>query len=306
MLGGFAHKSRMARARFFRPYAPLMKDPRAVRKLASSYDRRNNVPLAKFSRLSPTTWDEHVTSVLCDGEVHHGFTVDRLGVFINEDNFTGTPVVKKFAGRIVKNCNREVPRLGVLTLSQRGGNSYNFFERGPFGEWHGRDVRALSDRTVYSLYERGLLKASAVLHASGRWFYNEMMCPPYYPPLVAFIAEVAPVKVRPATAAPSPGHATLSRRSYRGFAMRFAPAGARDSCRQGGTPPRRTLSLGGVRHNPTAAALQSVTAHCLRLCSFDLPFGLAGRGSRGQPATALGGARAPAATQYGGMSRGLL
>ncbi len=75
---------------------------------------------------SLTTWDEHVTSVLCDGEVHHGFTVDRLGVFIHEDNFTGTPVVKKFAGRIVKDCNREVPRLGVLTLSQRGGNSYNF------------------------------------------------------------------------------------------------------------------------------------------------------------------------------------
>jgi len=137
VLGGFSHKSRMARARFFRPYAPLMKDPRAVRKLASSYDRRNNVPLAKFSRLSPTTWDEHVTSVLCDGAVHHGFTVDRLGVFINEDNFTGTPVVKKFAGRIVKNCNREVPRLGVLTLSQRGGNSYNFSSADPSGSGTG-------------------------------------------------------------------------------------------------------------------------------------------------------------------------
>ena len=218
-----SHKSRMARALFFRPYAPLMNDPRAVRKLASSYDRRNNVPLAKFSRLSATTWDENVTSVLCDGDVFHGFTVNRLGVFIDEDNFTGTPVVKKFAGRIVKDGRYDVPRLGVLTLSQRSGNSYNFFERGPFGVLDGRVVRALSDRTVYCLYESGNMKASAVVHASGRCWYNEMMCPPYYPPLVAFIAEVAPVKVRPATAAPSPGHATLSRRSYRGFAGSVCP-----------------------------------------------------------------------------------
>ena len=301
-----SHKSRMARALFFRPYAPLMNDPRAVRKLASSYDRRNNVPLAKFSRLSATTWDENVTSVLCDGDVFHGFTVNRLGVFIDEDNFTGTPVVKKFAGRIVKHGRYDVPRLGVLTLSQRSGNSYNFFERGPFGVLDGRVVRALSDRTVYCLYESGNMKASAVVHASGRCTYNDEICAPHHPPFLAIIAQVGPVEVRPATAAPSPGLATLSRRSNRGFALGLPPAGARDSCRQRGTLPRRTPSLVGVRHSPIAAALQSASTHCARLCSIHIPLGLAGRGSRGQPATARGGARAPGATQCGGMSRGLL
>ena len=258
-----SHKSRMARALFFRPYAPLMNDPRAVRKLASSYDRRNNVPLAKFSRLSATTWDENVTSVLCDGDVFHGFTVNRLGVFIDEDNFTGTPVVKKFAGRIVKDGRYDVPRLGVLTLSQRSGNSYNFFERGPFGVLDGRVVRALSDRTVYCLYESGNMKASAVVHASGRCWYNEMMCPPYYPPLLAFIAQVAPVQVRPATAAPSPGLPPSHDEAIVDLPARFAHAGARDSCRQRRTPPRRTFVPRGCATHPNSSCTAK-RGHALR------------------------------------------
>ena len=172
----------------------------------------------------------------------------------------------------------------MLTLLPGLGIVYG--EHGRFGEVDGRSLHALSDRVVYRVYEGGDLKASAVKHE--------------------IIAQVGPVEVRPATAAPSPGLATLSRRSNRGFALGLPPAGARDSCRQRGTLPRRTPSLVGVRHSPIAAALQSASTHCARLCSFHIPLGLAGRGSRGQPATARGGARAPAATQCGGMSRGLL
>ena len=244
----------MARCRESARHRPLETDPRAVCKLARSYDRRHSVRLGKFSRLSRITSDyeccqkccrPNVISVVCEGGVYHGFAVDSRGVFIH-DNEHGAGV-KRYAGRIgFSGKGYRVSSLGVLTLLPGLGIVYG--EHGRFGEVDGRSLHALSDRVVYRVYEGGDLKASAVKHATGRCTYNDEICAPHHPPFLAIIAQVGPVEVRPATAAPSPGLATLSRRSTRGFALGLPPAGARDSCRQRGTLPRRTPSLVGVRH----------------------------------------------------------
>ena len=54
--------------------------------------------------------------------------------------------------------------------------------------------------TEYRLYERGKQKASAWVFADGRCEYNDVACAPDDPLLLALIAQVAPVEVRPAGA----------------------------------------------------------------------------------------------------------
>ena len=114
----------MARCRESARHRPLETDPRAVCKLARSYDRRHSVRLGKFSRLSPITCDDeccqkccrpNVISVVCEGGVYHGFAVDSRGVFIH-DNEHGAGV-KRYAGRIGSSGKGYmVSSLGVLTL----------------------------------------------------------------------------------------------------------------------------------------------------------------------------------------------
>ena len=212
----------------------------------------------------------------------HGTAVHGRGVFLTEGPYAHR---LRFAGQ----CrDRHACGLGVLTWSN---GTKEYAELGSDGYCNGRLLnRSRTRSTKYCMYdERGNLKDDAFVFRDGRSFeYNGEACAPDDPRLLALIAQVAPVEVRPATAAPSPVLATLSRRCNRGFAGSFCP------------PQALATAVASEVHTHTARC------RCAQLCSFDILLGLAGRGSRGQPATAIGGARAPAATQYGGMSRGLL
>ena len=85
--------------------------------------------------------------------------------------------------------------LGVLTWS---GGFKEYAEHSPDGQFDGRclDRFAVGD-TEYCLYERGESKEHADVFADGRCWYNHVACAPDDPRLLALIAHVAPVEVRP-------------------------------------------------------------------------------------------------------------
>jgi hypothetical protein len=139
-----------------------------------------------------------------------------------------------------------------------------YAEHGPDGQCDGRCwVRCWADgTTVYILYERGKSKANARVHADGRcsynledsWMYNCERRAPDDPRLLVLIAQVGPVEVRPAAAAPHPllgpplrPHAIVRWVSR----LVLPPAGAGEDRGHRGAFPCRTLSLVAVSHNPT-------------------------------------------------------
>jgi hypothetical protein len=92
----------------------------------------------------------------------------------------------------------------VLTYS-RVSNKYA--EHGPDGRFDGRYLdRVANGNTGYHLFERGARKESAEVYADGRCTYKGEACAPDDPRLLALIAQVAPVKVSPAAAAPPPAN----------------------------------------------------------------------------------------------------
>jgi hypothetical protein len=203
----------------------------------------------------------------------HGTSVNGCGVFTSvngcgvfTDEFMEVPdfghtaemkVLKKtYAGQCKDGyaCG-----LGVLTWPD-GHKAYA--EHGPYGQFDdGRWLERFADGdTWYLLYERGELKDSAVMSADGR-NYNGEFCAPDDPRLLALIALVAPVEVRPAAPAtqlPSLHNSPASNRPMDRPA-RFAFAGAGDRRCHPGAPPRRTPSLVVARHNPTAATPQNTS-----------------------------------------------
>jgi hypothetical protein len=242
-----------------------------------------------------------MSSIIRDGDTFHGISVFGRGVFTNdEDGLTWT-----YAGQCRDGyaCG-----LGVTTWSN-GWSDYA--EHGPDGWFDGRNLgRWDIGHTNYHLYARGKSKEYAIVFADGRCKYNGEACAPDDPRLLALIAQVAPVEVRlaaPATHPPSARHSYPSNRPMDQPA-RFVPAGAGEGHGHRGAPPRRTPSLVAVRHSPTAAALYrgiiSPRAFLPGFAVSESRSGLAGRGSRGQPATALGGARALRPPSSAGYSRG--
>ena len=93
------------------------------------------------------------------------------------------------------------------------------------------------------------------MSADGTCEYNGEACAPDDPRLLALIAQVAPVEVRPAARAPHPPPAAHSPPSNRPMdrPARFAPAGTGEGHGHRGAHPRRTPSLSVARHDPTAA-----------------------------------------------------
>jgi hypothetical protein len=137
-------------------------------------------------------------SIIRRGDTFHGISLFGRGVFTN-DTYGWT-----YAGQCKDGyaCG-----LGVLTCPS-GFKVYA--EHGPDGQYDGRQlVRSVSGITWYRMYERGERKDSAVVKADGRCTYNDLACAPDDPRLLALIAQVAPVEVRPAAAAPhAPSPAT--------------------------------------------------------------------------------------------------
>jgi hypothetical protein len=192
-----------------------------------------------------------MSSIIRRGDTYHGISVFERGVFTYDENG-----IRTCTGQIRDGyaCG-----LGVVTWSN-GTKSYA--EHSPDGQWDGRHVvRNADGDTVYDLYERGKSKAHATVYADGGCKYNRVACAPDDPRVLARIAQVAPVEVRPAARAPYPPLALLLPPSNHPMdrPARFAPAGAGGRRGHRGEPQFRTPSLVVARHNPTAAALQSTT-----------------------------------------------
>jgi hypothetical protein len=196
-----------------------------------------------------------MSSIIYDGDTFHGIDVFGRGVFTHE---TKHGIRRTYAGQ---NKDGHACGLGVVTW---GCGQKSYEERGPDGNRDGRDFTRMGHGdTYYSLYERGRQKEKARLFGNGRYCsYNGVNCARDDPRVLALIAQVAPVEVRPAAPArhppPSARHSPPSSRPMDQPA-RFAPAGAREDHGHRGASARRTPSLVAVRHNPRPAALQRTT-----------------------------------------------
>jgi hypothetical protein len=136
-----------------------------------------------------------MSSIINHGDTFHGISVEGRGVFTND----------KYGRRTYAGQCRDgyACGLGVLTLST---GTKEYAEHGPDGEYDGRYLVRWSDgSTFYRLNERGNPKEKyAVVYADGRCLYNDAACAPDDPRLLALIAQVAPVEVRPAAPATHP------------------------------------------------------------------------------------------------------
>jgi hypothetical protein len=189
-----------------------------------------------------------MSSIIRARETYHGISVFGRGVFTHEFDGGWT-----YAGQCKDGyaCG-----LGVLTWSS-GANQYA--EHGPDGQWDGRYLFHFpSGCTEYRLFERGNAKDFALVFADGRCECNGEDCAPDDPRLLALIAQVAPVEVRPRSPSPPPAtRPPLAPKQSSEWISRLVlpPAGAReDHCRRG-EPPRRTPALVAVRHNPMIPAV---------------------------------------------------
>ena len=136
-------------------------------------------------------------SIIRYGDTYHGISVDGRGVFTNDEHGRRT-----YAGQ---HRDGYACGLGVVTYSD-GYKAYA--EHGPDGYYDGRGlVRSPNGDADYDLFERGEKKEIAVVYADGRCLYNGEACAPDDPRLLALIAQVAPVEVRPAAPAPHPSSA---------------------------------------------------------------------------------------------------
>ena len=182
-----------------------------------------------------------------DGTTFHGISVSGRGVFTNADYGL------TYAGQCKDGyaCG-----LGVAMTSD---GSKGYAEHGPDGQSEGRFVgRNAKGTTNYRLYERtddGLFeRGRGKVSADGRCKYGDKgkyidgACAPDDPRLLALIALVAPVEVRPAAPAPHPPSLHHSPPSNRPMdrPARFAPAGAGDRRGHRGAPPRRRWWLRGT------------------------------------------------------------
>jgi hypothetical protein len=132
-----------------------------------------------------------MSSIIRRGDTFHGISVFGRGVFTDD----------KYGHTYAGHCKHGYAcGLGVLTYSS-GHKEYA--ENGPDGQCDGRYfIRHANGGTGYRLYDRGKAKEHAYVSADGRCNYNGEACAPDDPRLLALIAQIAPVEVRPAAPAP--------------------------------------------------------------------------------------------------------
>jgi hypothetical protein len=127
------------------------------------------------------------------GHTFHGISVFGRGVLTNDKSRW------TYAGQ----CKDGYACGFGVTARSNGSKAYA--EHGSDGQCDGRYLgRIAHGDTVYRLFERGKPKDSAVVSADGTCVYNWNACTPDDPRLLALIAQVAPVEVRPAVRAPHP------------------------------------------------------------------------------------------------------
>ena len=152
--------------------------------------------------------------IQANGDSFHGISIGGRGVFTN-NQYGG----RTYAGQCKDGC---ACGLGVLTCSN--GNKV-YAEYGPDGWYDGRYLLRWSDgETTYRLFERGEPKAHADVYADVHCKYNGVVCAADDPRLLALIAQVAPVEVRPAAPAPTRHRCPLApKQSSDGSAGPFCP-----------------------------------------------------------------------------------
>jgi hypothetical protein len=149
-----------------------------------------------------------MSSIIRAGDTYHGISVFGRGVFTNHGHTYAGQCKDGYA------CG-----LGVATWLS-GAKVYA--EHGPGGQYDGRYLfRNADGGTWYYLHERGEVKDNAYVSANGRCYYNGAHCAPDDPRLLALIAQVAPVEVRPAARIPNPPLAP--KQSADGSAGSFCP-----------------------------------------------------------------------------------
>ena len=163
-----------------------------------------------------------MSSIIWKAKTFHGSGVFGRGVFTNdEDGWT-------YAGQI-----RDGYACGLAVATYSNGHK-DYAEYGPDGKCDGRYLRRITlslpgtftafnigadttpsiidqqhyvldiEQTDYSLWERGERKATAYVSADGDCWYNNEICAPDDPRVLALIAQVAPVEVSPAAPGPHP------------------------------------------------------------------------------------------------------
>ena len=126
-----------------------------------------------------------MSSIIRFGDTYHGISVFGRGMFTNHGHTYAGQCKDGYA------CG-----LGVTTYSD-GLKVYA--EHGPDGKCDGRCLGRHADGgTLYRLFERGEGKVYADLSADGYCIYNDEACASDDPRVLALIAHVAPVEVRPA------------------------------------------------------------------------------------------------------------
>ncbi len=134
-----------------------------------------------------------MSSIIRAGDNFHGISVFGRGVFTNDED-GGT-----YAGQCK---DGHACGLGMLTNSN---GSKVYAEHGSDGQYDGRWLwRLAHGSTGYRLYERCKEKDFAYVFADGSCYYNGVVCAPDDPRLLALIAQVVPVEVRPAAPGPPP------------------------------------------------------------------------------------------------------
>ncbi len=190
-----------------------------------------------------------------NGDTFHGISVESRGVFKHKYGWT-------YAGQCKDGyaCG-----LGVTTWPT---GTKEYAEHGPDGHYDGRDLKRDADGdTGYSLFERGKVKDYAYVYANGRCKYNREACAPDDPRLLALIAQVAPVEVRPAAPAPHPPSARHSdpTQSSDGSAGSFCPPQALAktiAAEVHPTPARRRWLLCDTTQ-PSIALQRTSTQRCM-------------------------------------------
>jgi hypothetical protein len=145
-----------------------------------------------------------MSSIIREGDTFHGISVESCGMFTNDEHG------ETYAGQ---HRDGYACGLGVVTWS-RGHKEYA--EHGPDGQCDGRWLyRDADGDTCHCVFERGDWKASAYVDANGSCTYNFEVCAPDDVRVLALIAQVAPVEVRPATPDPTrhspPSHRPMDR-----------------------------------------------------------------------------------------------
>ncbi len=184
-----------------------------------------------------------MSSITQNGDAYHGISVDGRGVFRNKK--VGTT----YAGQ-----HRDGHACGLAVATYSDGPK-EYAEHGPDGKYDGRHlVRHADGNTVYCLFERGEQNEHAYVFSDGYCEYNDEGCAPDDPRLVALIAQVAPVEVRPAARAPHPPNTSHSppsnRPTDRPARFAFSPAGAGGRRGHRGAAPILHAVAGGHATQP--------------------------------------------------------